>query len=113
MRHFDRCCRKIKKLGNKRELGEDGFTRLVWTPKYRKWILGNDIWAQAKQIFEEIVKHYDFDIDTLGISRAQDYVHIFLLFPLRYSISRVVGILKSVSTSVRFSEHPVRGINLP
>ena len=35
-----------------------------------------------------------------------DHVHIFLDFPPRYSIAKVVGILKSVSASQVFEEFP-------
>ena len=37
---------------------------------------------------------------------TEDHVHIFLSFPPRYSIARVVGMLKSISASVIFKEHP-------
>ena len=57
-----------------------------------------------KSIFEEISRNHDFDIDTLEIS--EEHVHIFLSFPLRYSILRVVGMLKSISAKVIFEEHP-------
>jgi len=77
---------------------------LVWAPKYRKWILRDDIRDRVKEVFEEISKNHDFEIDTLEV--AKDHVHISLLFPPRYSISRVVGILKSISGSVIFQEHP-------
>ena len=77
---------------------------LVWTPKYRKWILRNDIRQRVKGICEEISQNHDFEIDTLEI--AEDHVHIFLCFPPRYSISKVVGVLKSISASVIFHEHP-------
>ena len=76
---------------------------LVWAPKYRKWILRDDIRDRVKELFEEISKNHDFEIDTLEV--AKDHVHIFLSFPPRYSISRVVGILKSISGSVIFQEH--------
>ena len=75
---------------------------LVWAPKYRKWILRDDIRDRVKEVFEEISRNHDFEIDTLEI--AKDHVHIFLSFPPRYSISKVVGILKSIS--VIFQEHP-------
>jgi putative transposase len=75
---------------------------LVWAPKYRKWILRDDIRDRVKELFEEISRNHDFEIDTLEI--AKDHVHIFLSFPPRYSISKVVGILKSIS--VIFQEHP-------
>ena len=82
----------------------DAKYHLVWTPKYRKWILRGDIRERVKSIFEEISRNHDFDIDTLEIS--EEHVHIFLSFPLRYSILRVVGMLKSISAKVIFEEHP-------
>ena len=77
---------------------------LVWAPKYRKWILRGDIRQRVGEIFEDISRNHDFEIDTLEI--AEDHVHIFLSFPPRYSIARVVGMLKSISASVIFKEHP-------
>ena len=77
---------------------------LVWAPKYRKWILRGDIQQTVKNVFEEIAVNHDFEIDTLEV--AEDHVHVFLSFPPRYSISRVVGILKSISASVIFVKHP-------
>ena len=76
---------------------------LVWAPKYRKWIVRDDIRDRVKEVFEEISRNHDFEIDTLEI--AKDHVHIFLSFPPRYSISKAVGILKSISGSVIFQEH--------
>ena len=77
---------------------------MVWTPKYRKWVMRGDIREQVRSIIEEISRNYDFEIDVIEI--AEEHVHIFLSFPPRYSISRVVGILKSISASVIFREHP-------
>jgi putative transposase len=77
---------------------------LVWSPKYRKWILRDDIRERVKEIFKEISESHDFEIDTLEIS--PDHVHIFLSFPPRHSISKVVGMLKSISASVIFKEFP-------
>ena len=56
-----------------------------------------------KDIFGEISQNHDFEIDTLEIA---DHVLTFLCFPPRYSISKLVGILKSISASVIFHEHP-------
>ena len=77
---------------------------LVWTPKYRKCIMKGDIRERVEEIFEEISKNHEFDIDTLEVS--EEHVHIFLSFPPRYSISRVVGMMKSISASVIFKEYP-------
>lgn len=77
---------------------------LVWAPKYRKWVLRGDIREKVEAMFLEIAQNHDFEIDTMEV--AQDHVHIFLSFPPRYSISRVVGVLKSISASVVFRDHP-------
>ena len=77
---------------------------LVWAPKYRKWILRGDLRERTKEIFEEIAIQHGFGIDTLEI--AEDHGHVFLSFPLRYSISKGVGMLKSISASVISKEYP-------
>ena len=77
---------------------------LVWTPKYRKWVLRGDVREEVGRVFEEISANHGFEIDTMEI--AVDHVHIFVSFPPRYSIARVVGMLKSISASVIFEKHP-------
>lgn len=77
---------------------------LVWAPKYRKWILRGDLRKRVSELFEEISLSHDFEVDTMEVS--EDHVHIFLSFPPRYSISKVVGMLKSISASVIFQEYP-------
>ena len=77
---------------------------LVWCPKYRKKILSDEIGRRIKELFIEISSHFDFEIDRCEI--AEDHVHILLSFPPRYSISKVVGILKSISGSKIFKEFP-------
>ena len=37
---------------------------------------------------------------------SSDHVHIFLSFPPRLSIAKVVGMFKSISSSVVFDEYP-------
>ena len=63
-----------------------------------------DIRKRVQEVFEEISKNHEFDIDTLEVS--EEHVHIFLSFPPRYSISRVMGMMKSISVSVIFKEYP-------
>jgi putative transposase len=76
----------------------------VWAPKYRKWILRGDIRKDVESLFHEIAENFEFEIETLEVS--EDHVHIFLGFPPRYSIAKVVGILKSISASEIFEKHP-------
>ena len=76
---------------------------LVWTPKCRKWVLRGDVREKAKEIIEEISLNHGFEIDTMEMTGRG--VHLFLSFPLRYSIARVMGMLKIISASVIFKEH--------
>ncbi|MDO8723364.1 MAG: transposase, partial [Syntrophales bacterium] len=62
------------------------------------------IGGRVRSIFEEIALNHGFEINTMGL--ADDRVDIFLSFPPRYSISKAVGIMKSVSAGVVFHEHP-------
>lgn len=63
---------------------------LVWCPKYRK-ILVDEIHPRVKEFFLEIASHFDFEIDRCEV--AED--HVLISFPPRYSVSKVVGIIKS------------------
>ena len=75
---------------------------LVWCPKYRKKILVAEIRPRVKELFYEIASHFDFEINRCEVS--EDHVHILISFPPRYSVARVVGILKSISGSNIFRE---------
>jgi putative transposase len=66
--------------------------------------LRGEIQKRVEEVFREIGEHHEFEIDTLEI--APDHVDIFLTFPPRYSIAKVVGMLKGISASVIFKEHP-------
>ena len=77
---------------------------LVWCPKYRKKILVEEIRQRVRELFLEIASHFDFEIDRCEL--AEDHVHIVISFPPRYSVARVVGVLKSISGSKIFKEFP-------
>src|SRR3990167_4970796 len=77
---------------------------LVWAPKYRKWVLQGVIREGAKELFKEIAVHHGFEIEEMEVDK--DHVHIFLSFSPKYSISKVVGILKAVSAREIREEFP-------
>ena len=77
---------------------------LVWAPKYSKLLLRGKVKNTVENAFTNIAAHNDFEIDKMEI--AEDHVHLFLSFPPRYSISKVVGTLKSISASRVFKLHP-------
>jgi putative transposase len=55
-------------------------------------------------VFRQIAEDFGFEIEELEV--AKDHVPIFLNFPPRSSIAKVVGILKSISASQVFREYP-------
>jgi putative transposase len=77
---------------------------LVWAPKYRRWIVREDIRQRAAELLREIAADFQFEIAEMEV--AKDHVHLFLNFPPRYAIAKVVGILKSISASELFREFP-------
>ena len=77
---------------------------LVWAPKYRKWILRNEVRDSVKKLFEEILAARDCEIEEMEI--AKDHVHIFTSIPPKYSIGDMVRVLKSVSAKEIFLKHP-------
>jgi putative transposase len=77
---------------------------LVWTPKYRRWVDRKDLRSRIEEIFQEIASNHQMEIDRIEVST--DHVHIFLSFPPRYSIARVVGMFKSISASIVFEQYP-------
>jgi putative transposase len=78
---------------------------LVWCPKYRKKLLVGDVKERVKELFYKIAEEFEFEIDRCEI--AEDHVHILLSFPPRYSISKVVGIIKSISASKILKEFSI------
>jgi putative transposase len=82
----------------------DAKYHLVWAPKYRKWILRGDVQQRVKELFKEIAEDFGFELDTMEV--MQDHVHLFIGAPPKYSIAKMVGILKSISASRIFEEHP-------
>ena len=50
----------------------------VRASKYRKWILRGDIRERVEEIFKEISRNHEFEIDALEI--AEDHIHVFFIF---------------------------------
>jgi len=77
---------------------------LVWTPKYRKWVLREDIREEPKRIFEEISGNHGFEIDTMEV--AEDHVHIFLFFSAEVQHSQSSSNAEEHKCECNFQETP-------
>jgi REP-associated tyrosine transposase len=74
---------------------------LIWCPKRRRALRDPEVRAYVAKTFRAIAEECGFWLDTLAVE--DDHVHVFLECPPKYSIARVVGILKSISASRTFA----------
>ena len=78
---------------------------MVFSIKYRRKLLrDNDRINYIKSICSEIGERYWFDFDAIGTDG--DHVHIFVGAAPRYSPSRVMQIVKSITTREFFKKFP-------
>ena len=77
---------------------------LVWVPKYRAHILGEEVAQYVKEVFQQVAEEYDFHIDTMEV--MEDHVHVFIEAPPAYAPADVVRILKSISAREVFKKFP-------
>ena len=74
---------------------------IVWVTRFRRKILKKGIDNYLRKKLEEVRKFYpDWYINEIGIDK--DHVHIHMVIPPRYSVSKVVNVMKSnTSRSLR------------
>ncbi len=77
---------------------------VVWVPKYRVRLLGGEVGRYLKEVFRRTAEEYGFWIDTMEV--MDDHVHLFIEAPARYSVARLVQILKSISARELFKKFP-------
>ena len=82
----------------------DTLYHLLLAQKYRKWILRDTLQNNVRELFEEILKARDCEIEEMEI--AKDYVHLCTSIPPKYPVREIVGVLKSVSAKEIFMRHP-------
>ena len=75
---------------------------IVWVTRYRRKILVEGLEQYLEEVIREVRKVYpDWYIEEIGIEK--EHVHLHMMIPPKYSISKVVGTMKSV-TSKRLKE---------
>ncbi len=83
---------------------------IVWIPKYRKRILKGEVKRFIEEHLFEI-QHYHPDIEIEKYSIREDHIHLIVIIPPRYSVSGIVGKIKSnTSREVRKKFNWIRRI---
>ena len=77
----------------------------VWIIKYRKdLLLRKNLAKTTKELIVEICERYAFELDTMATDG--NHAHVFLGAPPRYSPSKIVEIIKTISAKLIFRAHP-------
>ena len=66
---------------------------IVWIPRYRYKVLVAGVAEYLMKELMEVRKHYP-EIELVKINVQSDHVHLITSFPPKYSIAKVVQILK-------------------
>ena len=75
---------------------------IVWVTRYRRKILVKGIDAYFKEAVKEVREYYpDWFIEEVGTD--EDHIHLHMIVPPKYAVSKVVEVIKSV-TSRRMKE---------
>lgn len=77
----------------------------VFCVKYRKKLLKNEeCRLYLKYVLQEICERYEFEIDE--VVTDWDHVHLFVWAAPRYSPSKIMQILKSITARMIFKQFP-------
>ena len=80
-----------------------GKYHIVFTPKYRRKIIYNQIRKDIGEIMHELCKYKGVEI--IEGHMMPDHVHMLLSIPPKYSVSSVMGYLKGKSALMIFERH--------
>ncbi len=76
---------------------------IVFTPKYRRKIIYNQIRSDIREIIRDLCKWKGVEI--IEGHMMPDHVHLLVSVPPKYSISRFMGYLKGKSAMMIFERH--------
>ena len=76
---------------------------IVFTPKYRRKIIYNQLRKDIQQIIKDLCKWKGIEI--IEGQMMPDHVHIIVRVPPKYSISQIMGYLKGKSGMMIFERH--------
>ena len=76
----------------------------VCPAKYRRVIFSDEVDMSLKEVCEEISKRYE--IHFLEIGTDKDHVHFLVQSVPKYSPTKIITIIKSITAREIFSKHP-------
>ena len=76
---------------------------VVFTPKYRRKVIYNQIRSDLGEIFRKLCQYKGIEIIEGHL--MPDDVHMLLAIPPKYSVSSVMGYLKGKSSLMVFDKH--------
>ena len=77
---------------------------MVLCVKYRKWLVRGEVEEFMLEVLQGIADRYGFVLDSVGCDG--NHVHVFVGAPPRYSPSRVMQVLKSITAKNLFKRFP-------
>ena len=77
---------------------------IVMVPKYRRVIIYNKLRADIIEIIKILVNRKP-DLKIIEGEACVDHIHLLLEIPPKYSVSEIMGYLKSKSTLMIFDRH--------
>ena len=76
---------------------------IVFTPKYRRKIIYNELKADIRDIIKDLCKWKGIEIIEGHL--MPDHIHLLISIPPKYSVSAVMGYLKGKSAMMIFERH--------
>lgn len=84
-------------------VGRDAY--IIWFySKHRKKVLYGRLKAGVRDIISTLCRYKDVEI--IDGAECEDYIHLSVTMPLKYSISKFRGYLKDKSTLMIYDRHP-------
>ena len=77
--------------------------RIVFTPKYRRKIIYNQIRADIGEVLRKLCEYKG--IEMIEGHLMPDHVHMLVAIPPKYSVASVMGYLKGESSLMIFGRH--------
>ena len=76
---------------------------IVFTPKYRRKVIYNQIRSDLGEIFRKLCRYKGIEIIEGHL--MPDHVHMLIAIPPKYSVASVMGYLKGKSSLMIFDRH--------